>query len=78
MDNEPKNPLEMSALRKFADSDAGRTIIELFTASDPEKTYAAISKASSGNLEEAKKIIESMLSSPGIKAALAELGAENG
>jgi len=73
----PNAGFDMDALRRFADSEAGRSMIKLLSA-DKEKAQAAVAKASNGNIAEAKHMIESMLSSPEFKTLLAQLGTDNG
>lgn len=78
MDVNPGNDIDMSTLRQFVNSDAGRSLIQLLNTADHTKVQDAINKASEGQMHSAKAIIESLLAKPEIKKALNRFGDENG
>lgn len=78
MDVNPGNGIDMSALRQFVNSDAGKSLIHLLNTADHSKVRDAIDKVSEGHIHDAKAIIESLLTEPEIKKALKQFGDENG
>lgn len=78
MDVNPGNSIDMSALRQFVNSDAGKSLIHLLNNADHAKVRDAINKVSEGQIHGAKAIIESLLTEPEIKKALKQFGDENG
>lgn len=75
---DPRPEYDMAALRQFVNSEEGRAIIRLLSTKDNAGIQAAISSVSSGNFQNAKSIIERLLSDEEIKTALQQLGGING
>ncbi len=64
---------DMSKLLKLAQSEAGQKLIALLQRSDSSTLQDAVSKASAGNYEGAKRTLSSLLSSPEAQALLEQL-----
>lgn len=65
---------DMSEIMRLAQSPAGQQLMALLQRSGGKEMEEAVSKASAGDLESAKKSISSLLSSPEAQKLLKQLG----
>lgn len=65
---------DMSEIMRLAQSPAGQQLMALLQRSGGKEMEEAVSKASAGDLESAKKTISSLLSSPEAQKLLKQLG----
>lgn len=63
---------------RFAQSDTGKQLIALLQQTQGETLKEAMAQASSGNLEQTKKTMQSVLSDPKIRAILEQMGGSHG
>lgn len=59
----PDNMPDKKAIRDFANSDKGRSILERLNDSDPNKLKLVAEKASAGDIAGAMEILQAILSS---------------
>ena len=75
MQNNPKN---FEDAMRIARSPAGQELFRLLQSADQEKLNKAMSGAASGDYEAVKKALGPLLSSPEVRAILAQMGGNHG
>lgn len=78
MSNIPEKDFNISELQRFARSDAGKALISLLKSSGGTSLNSALEKAAKGDTAEAKKVIESLLSSQEARELLSKVGGSDG
>jgi hypothetical protein len=64
----------MEDIRRMAQSESGKQLMELIRQYESEKLEKAVSQASAGDLAQAKQTLSGLLSSPDVQALLKQLG----
>ena len=73
MQYDPQNFSAQEAMR-LAKTPAGQQLIAMLQKADTKAVKEAMSQASNGNMEQAKNVLEPILSSPEIQQLIRQLG----
>ena len=68
------SPEKMKQAMDFAKSDAGRQLYELLQRTQGQQLQSAMDQAATGNYEEVKRTLASMLADPEAKRLMRKLG----
>lgn len=68
------SPENMKEAMKLANSDAGRQLYELLKRTQGQQLQSAMDQAASGNYEEVKRTLSSLLADPEARKLLSKMG----
>ena len=68
------SPENMKEAMKLANSDAGRQLYELLKRTQGQQLQSAMDQAASGNYEEVKRTLSSLLADPEARKLLSKIG----